>query len=67
MIAPVITCRDWHHWVKSTFNILFIGAMASILLLCIATVCQAACNKEKFIKELLVLSNTVYRAGKERL
>lgn len=67
MIAEVITCRDQHHWVKSIFNIVFIGGMASILLLCIATFCQAVCNKEKSIKELFVLSNTVYGAGKERL
>ena len=60
MIAAVIICRDQHHWVKSIFNIVFIGGMASILLLCInATVSQAVCNKEKFIKELLVLSTTV--------
>ena len=67
LIAPVITCRDQHHWVKSMYNLLFIGGMASILLLCIATIREAVCNKEKFIKELLVLSTTVYGAGKERL
>lgn len=62
LIAQVITCRDQHHWVKSIFNILFIGGMAFIVLLCFATICQAVCNKEKFIKELLVLSTTVYGA-----
>ena len=67
MIAPVITCRGWDHFVKSIFNIPFIGGMASILLLCIASVCQAVCNKKKFIKELLVLITTVYGAGKESL
>ena len=67
LIDAVITCSDQHRQVKLIFNILFIGGMAFILLLCIATVCQAVCNKEKFIKELLVLSTTAYRAGKENL
>ena len=67
MIAPMMTCRDLHHRVKSILNILFIGGMALILLSCIVTVYHAVSNKENFIKELLVLSTTENGAGKESL
>ena len=66
-IAPVMICRDLHHRVKSILNILFIGGMAFILFLCIGTVYQAVCNKENFIKELLILNTTENKAGKKRL
>lgn len=66
-IAPVITCIDLHHQVKSIFNILFIEGLAFLLFLCIMTVCQAVCNKESFIKELLVLNARENKAGKKKL
>ncbi|XP_015761088.1 PREDICTED: uncharacterized protein LOC107340256 [Acropora digitifera] len=55
--ARMMTCRDMHHQVKSILNILFIGGLAVLLSLCIVTFCQAVCNKESFIKELLVLDS----------
>ena len=67
LIVPVMTCLDVDHQLKSILNILFIGGMAFILFLCIATVYQAVYNKENFIKELLVLSTQENGAGKERL
>ncbi|XP_044180798.1 uncharacterized protein LOC114951539 [Acropora millepora] len=62
-IAPEMKCRDLHHQVKSIVNILFIGGLAFLLFLCIVTVCQAVCNKESFIKELLVLNSRENKAG----
>lgn len=60
--ARMMTCRDMHHQVKSILNILFIGGLAVLLSLCIVTVCQAVCNKESFIKELLVLDSRENKA-----
>ena len=67
LIAPVTTCRDLYHQDKSVLNIFFIGGILFILFLCIATVYQAVCSKENFIKELLVLNTRENKAGKERL
>ena len=63
----ILTCIDSYRQDKTFYNIVFIAGMVFILLLCIATVFQALCNKEKFIKELPVLNTTGNGTGKERL
>ena len=61
-----MTCRDVHHWYKANLNIVIIGGMALILLLCIWTICDAICKKEQFIKDLVDLT-TVNEEGKQKL
>lgn len=54
--TPTTICRDGNHRDKTTLNYCIVGGMASIILLCIGTVCEVMCYKEDF-KELLVSSH----------
>ena len=65
-VEIVVTCRDIHHWYKANLNIVIIGGMALILLLCIWTICDAICKKEEFIKDLVDLT-TGNKEGKQKL
>ena len=63
----VLTCKDVHHWSKSKLNYTIILVMAVLVVLCIATIFDAMCNKECFIKDLLDLNTKEIEAGKELL
>ena len=65
-VEIVFTCRDRHQRDKSDLNVYFIGGMASILLLCMWVICHAKNYKGDF-KELVDLTVTENKAGKERL
>ena len=63
----VLTCEDVHHWGKSKLNYTIIFVMAVLVVFCIATIVDALCNKECFIKDLLDLNTKENEAGKELL
>ncbi|XP_015775830.1 PREDICTED: uncharacterized protein LOC107353953 isoform X3 [Acropora digitifera] len=50
------TCEDVHHWDKSKLNCYYVFMMASLVVLCIATIFDTMYNKECYLKELLDLN-----------
>ncbi|XP_015779385.1 PREDICTED: uncharacterized protein LOC107357262 [Acropora digitifera] len=62
----VVTCVDVLHREKKIFNIFFILWMLLILVLCFVTFVRAACYKENFIKELLIVLDTTETGAKNR-
>ena len=61
-----VTCSIEHHRDIENPTIIIIGGMSTILLFCVLTICDAICNKEAFIKDL-VNSSTGKEEGSERL
>ena len=61
------TCEDVHHWDKSKLNCYYVFMMASLLVLCIATIFDTMYNKECYLKELLDLNTNENEAGKKKL
>ena len=48
-----VTCGIEHHRDIENPIIIIIGGMSTILLFCMLTICDAICNKEAFIKDLV--------------
>lgn len=61
------TCEDVHHWDKSKLNCYYVFMMASLVVLCIATIFDTMYNKECYLKELLDLNTNENEAGKKKL
>ena len=61
-----VTCSIVYQWEKENPIFVIIGGMVLLLVLCMWTICDAICNEEEFIKDL-VNSTTGNEEGKERL
>ena len=48
-----VTCNIEPHWDIENPIIIIIGGMSTILVFCMLTICDAICNKEAFIKDLV--------------